>query len=340
MELHCADLRTALHTLLGDRCRPTVALPTGAHRQVRNLVRHLLQQALQFGQDGGEAGRPGLRVLLHTGLDEPRQRRRAVGPELAQRHRLLMHDLVEDARKGLALEGLRLRYQLVGQHPEGEDVGALVELLTLHLLGREIGGSSDRGAGLSEPALLMQQLGHPEVHDLGRAVLEDPDVGRLDVAMHDPLAVGVLEAARDLEQVEQHAPQGERLPALDLAVQILAGQELLDQIRSLVLDPEVVDGGDVAVVEIAGDLRLAGEAEAHALLRRAAGLDRQVPLDDRIVALEDLPEPPDPDLLDHLILAEGLHERAGPMLPPRARHQTPANCPAAPSPDARSALLG
>ena len=93
-------------------------------------------------------------------------------------------------------------------------------------------------------------LGDAEVEDLGGVVLEDPDVRGLDVAVDDAVGVGELEPARDLDQVEELLREGEKVPALDLVVEILAGEVLLDDVGDPVLDTEVVDGDDVAVLEI------------------------------------------------------------------------------------------
>ena len=44
------------------------------------------------------------------------------------------------------------------------------------------------------------QLGDTEVHDLGSAVAQNPDVGRLHVAMDDALGMGIAETTSDLGQ--------------------------------------------------------------------------------------------------------------------------------------------
>ena len=63
---------------------------------------------------------------------------------------------------------------------------------------------------------------------------------------------------------------------------------------------EVVDGDDVAVLEVAGDLRLLEEAVADLLVVGGAGLDRDEALDVGVVGLEDGAEAADTDLLQRL----------------------------------------
>ena len=81
------------------------------------------------------------------------------------------------------------------------------------------------------------------------------------------------------------------------------------------LDAEVVDGDDVAVLQVAGDLRFVEEAVADLLLLRAAALDGDEATDVRVEAFEDGAEAAFADLLDDLVLSDGAHGReSGAML--------------------------
>ena len=147
----------------------------------------------------------------------------------------------------------------------------------------------------------------PKSHDLGSAVFDDPNVARLDVAVDDALLVGMRETEGDLMQQVELGGQGYGVAALDLDVEVLAGQVLLDQVGHLVFETEVEDRHDVAVLSPAGDLGFLEEAAAELGILRGAGLDRHVALDQRVEALVHLAETTRADLFGDLILAHPVH---------------------------------
>ena len=95
-----------------------------------------------------------------------------------------------------------------------------------------------------------------------------------------------------------------RFGPLDHLVEVLARQEFLDDVGDPVLDAEIVDRRDVAVMKVAGQLRLPEEAALHLLVVQLAGLDRDGALDERIAALEDSAKAADADLLGNLVFAD------------------------------------
>src|SRR6185436_2901926 len=190
---------------------------------------------------------------------------------------------------------------------EREDVGAVVDRGAADLLGRQVGGGAERHAGARQVTRHVGELGDAEVHDLHRAVGGDPDVGRLDVAVDDAVTMRVLEPAGSLRQDVDALRRRQRLAARDDAVEVLAGEVFLHQVRNAVLDAEVVDGDDVAVLQVDGDLRLAEEAVADLRLLGAAGLDRHPPLEEGVAPLVDDAEPAGADLADDGVLADLIH---------------------------------
>ena len=60
------------------------------------------------------------------------------------------------------------------------------------------------GSGLPR---LAHRLGQPPVDDQGLAVLADDDVARLDVAVQDAAAVGVVDGVADVEEPPQQLAQ-------------------------------------------------------------------------------------------------------------------------------------
>ena len=204
----------------------------------------------------------------------------------------------------LAAEGLAVREELVREDAEREDVRATVDRLAADLLGGQVRRGSQSDSGLGQVGLALQRLGDPEVHDLDGAVLEDADVGRLDVAVHDGRVVRVGEPVGDRHQDLDLPRHGDRVAALDLLVEVLAGQKLLDDVGDPVLHAEVVDRRDVAVMEVPRELGFAEKAVLDLVVVDLARLDRDGPLDERIPSPVDRAKASDADLLRNFVFAD------------------------------------
>ena len=70
------------------------------------------------------------------------------------------------------------------------------------------------------------------------------------------------------------------------------------------METEIEDPDDVRVIEFAGDLGLAEKALPDLPIGRGAGLERNVPLDNRVIAFVNDPKTPVADLLDDLVFSE------------------------------------
>ena len=81
---------------------------------------------------------------------------------------------------------------------ERVEVGAAVERRAGGLLGRRVARGADDRAGRLGPARLGERAGETEVGDAHDAVLVEEQVRGLDVAVHEPARVRVLERAGDL----------------------------------------------------------------------------------------------------------------------------------------------
>ena len=124
--------------------------------------------------------------------------------------------------------------------------------------------------------------------------------------MDDVVLMRIVETLGDRDQDLDLARQGHRISALDHLVEILAVQELLDDVGDAVLDAKVVDGRDVAVMEGAGQLRLPKEPALDLLVVKLAGLDGDRPFDERIPALVDGSKAARADLLGDLVFPDFL----------------------------------
>ena len=89
------------------------------------------------------------------------------------------------------------RHQLVQGQPQAVDVGPGVAL-AVEPLGGHVADGADDVAGVGQ-VVGVGRLGQAEVGDPDVAVSVEQEVGRLDVAMKDALAVGVVQCKGDLD---------------------------------------------------------------------------------------------------------------------------------------------
>jgi hypothetical protein len=138
------------------------------------------------------------------------------------------------------------RERLVEDGTEGVDVRCRTDLVSRGLLGREVGGRSENGAGLRE-SRVGRRTRDPEVGDLQRAVGPNEQVVWLDVTMDEARFVRVSEPRASLtpereRTVERQAPATHELGSQSLALDALhhdvgvaglvaAGVENLDDVR-------------------------------------------------------------------------------------------------------------
>jgi hypothetical protein len=114
--------------------------------------------------------------------------------EAAGRHRVLADVLVGDGHGGVADEGWPTGHQLEQQAADGVEVAAQVHRLAHGLLGGQVLRRPDHRRGLGQArGALVDGSGDPEVHHLDRAAVGQHDVRGLDVAVHQPHGVAVLQ---------------------------------------------------------------------------------------------------------------------------------------------------
>ncbi len=173
-------------------CAISVRISRSAHRRTASSVslpRDLLQAALDHRtQLGGHVSR--------------------------QRPWCPVDDCRRQITSALTLKRPRARYHLVERHAQCPDVAAPVHLLAAQLFRRHVSQrphrapvrrqSRDRLRCSLHRSGGSQLLRQPEVHHLAVARLRQHDVGRLDVPVDDPLAVGGLERFGDLDCDRQH----------------------------------------------------------------------------------------------------------------------------------------
>ena len=216
--------------------------------------------------EDGARGRPLVRRLRERIEDQSLERRRHVGPELRGRSRRVGHVRHHHAEV-TAVERRASGHQLVERDPERVDVRPVIgQARRLHLLRRHVPAGAEQRA-THRVGRALEHLGDAEIGDLrakAAAVVPDEDVVGLEVAMDDPVRVGVIHREEDVaddgpDLVERHLPA----PASEVLREVLALDELHhDREHVLVLD-EVVDPDRARMAPRAKDPRLADEAPPH-----------------------------------------------------------------------------
>ena len=138
------------------------------------------------------------------------QSRRNLRIQLRRRLWLVAQDGAANLARAVALERHLAGRHLVQHRAKGEQVGARVQFLGLHLLRRHVGHCAQHRARAGQVLRLRRRsslvcrrwrrglarhLGQPEVENLGVPALGDEDVGGLDVAMNDAFACAASSAS-------------------------------------------------------------------------------------------------------------------------------------------------
>ncbi len=118
-------------------------------------------------------------------------------------------------------------------------------------------------------------LGQPKIEDLRVAAVGDKNVCRLDVAVHDALAVRGLERVRHFNAQTQQRFQLQRL-TLDQVLEGLATEALHDDEQAPFVLPNLVNGANVGVVQRRSGARLSPETfQGLGILRSFIGQELQ-----------------------------------------------------------------
>ncbi len=171
----------------------------------------------------------------------------------------------------LAPERRLAREAFVEHAAERVDVGASVDVVAGDLLGRDVVDRPHQVAVVADPGLVGDPLREAEVGEVGMVgavgagARVEQDVGRLHVPVDEAARVGRVERARHLGEDPDRLPRLEPAvpqPLLEVAaLDVAHGDE--EQLAGLT---GFVDRDDVGVVDRGGELRLAQEALAEALV--------------------------------------------------------------------------
>jgi hypothetical protein len=195
--------------------------------------------------------------------------------------------------------------QFVGHGAEGKDVAAMIDRPSEHLLGGHVVERADQRA-VARHARALDAC-DAEVEDADAVAAVDHQVRRLDVAVDDAAAVGVVEPGADLLEVPELVDERQRLADLDQVRQRGAVHVFHRHERLMLVLAGVVDGDDVVVAQVAGGTRFAQESLNQLVLEQITQhLDREEPIEVGVARQVDGAHAAVAEPADDFVLADAL----------------------------------
>ena len=288
----------------------------GVEHALHRAARHMLHRD-QAGERLAERLPRGMAVVGALGqaaAHHPVERRRDPGAHAHQRGWLDMADLVHQAGLAGGLEGRVAGDQVIEHRAQAVDVGTRVELGAVELLRRHVGQRADAVDLRLVRAQVQRaaEVGQLDVAHLAVAA-HGQDVGRLDVAVDQPLAVAVAQRHRALEADFDDLVERQQVVGRAEGPQRRAGHVLHHHAGRTRVGHRIQDVDHVRVVQPPGQRRLGGE-EAREDMRigriaQHAGahpLDRHLAIVELVVTEEDLAGRALAETADHAVLADAL----------------------------------
>jgi hypothetical protein len=180
--------------------------------------------------------------------------------DAARRTRFVVQHLVQQHPRRPA-EGKFASQRLVEDDPQAVHVAAAVHCSAIPagLFRGHVGRGAKDLAVQGHGDLAGVPLGQPKIHQVGRAVLTQQDVGGLHVPVNHPLAVGVLEGVGQPGGQAGRLPEGEP-PSAEAVRQGHPLDKIADQVGKPLDLAHLVDGDDGRMPELGHAAGLAQEA--------------------------------------------------------------------------------
>ncbi len=214
-------------------------------------------------------------VFFHGPANDAFQIRGEPGVETTRRNRLLVQDRVQRGNHVASSKRLLTGRHFVKHDSEREQIAPRIQFFAARLLRRHVNRSSRNHAhrghrvfhrGLAR-SRFARRLGQSEIEDFCLTVLPHKNIGRLDVAMNDPLGVRSRQSIRHLDTDVENLFDFHRLSSYPLlqahSFQLLHHNEGMP---AVVFD--VVDGAYAGMVQLGS-----GAGFAHEPVERLAVVD-------------------------------------------------------------------
>ncbi len=163
-----------------------------------------------------------------------------------------------DGKRRRAAERHLSRDHLVNHHPQRVDIAPRIQCLSLGLLRRHVLRRTKDPAG-GGPSSEGSCFGDAKVHHRHVAVGPDHDVGGLDVAVHQPAPMGIVQRRGHLPDHVHDAPRGQSPLLEDHLLEGPALQELHGHVNRARLPAKLVNNHNVGMFEVGSQLGLALE---------------------------------------------------------------------------------
>ena len=327
----------------------TAQEPSEAHRprirdghrrsRARRLVRSAGENVFDHDPGVGDVVQAVLRVALEAAAQKLPDRARRAGGQAIEVD-LLAHHRRKCVDHALALEQPHAGEHLVEQHAERPDVSSLVDRSPPRLLGSHVSRGAQDHAQLrpvhggqggrvhqrrrareidrrSGTGSRFHRLGQPEIEDLGFSFTRSFYVLWLEIAVDDALVVSLFQRLCDLLRERKALSKG-KSSGFEAFGECRSLDQLHDESACFAAGLEAVDLGDVRMVQLGEELRLALEAGQALLVlgeRGGEDLDRHLALELGVGGAVDLPHAAFADLGGDLVGAEAGPGRDHPARP-------------------------